>query len=396
MPWQLTSVMSQRLAFVEAVLHRLPHESIKGLAARFGISEKTAHKWLQRFGGGGPAALADQSRAPRIAPHQVPRALQAAICALREQHPTWGARKLRTVLQGDAPQEPWPAASTITQVLKRHGLVRARPRRARDRAGWAATHLTPATAPNAVWAADFKGHFRVGTGEYCYPLTVTDLHSRYVLGLDGQRSVASSPVEAAFRRLFAAYGLPHVIRTDNGVPFGQPGALGGLSPLAVWWIRLGIRPERIHPGQPQENGAHERMHRTLKAETMRPIAPTWDAQQQRFRSWQQLYNERRPHEALGQTPPARHYHPSPRRLPKRPPPVEYPLHYELRQVSTAGTIRWQRTQLFLSRVLAGEYVGLHESGDGVWTVAFGPLTLGTYDESLLQFTDGVTWTDPLL
>lgn len=387
--------MSQRLAFVDAVLHRGPGESIKGIAAQFGVSERVGHKWLARFTAGGPAALADQSRAPCVAPHQVPAPQQARICALRDAHPTWGARKLRAVLLEEAPEVRWPAASTITAVLKRQGRITPRRRRLRDRATWAATTLTTAATPNAVWAADFKGQFRVGTGEYCYPLTITDLCSRYILGLEVCSSVASVPVEVAFRTLFQRYGLPDVIRTDNGVPFGNPLALGGLSALAVWWIRLGIRPERIRKGEPQDNGAHERMHRTLKAETTRPAAGSLSAQQHRFRAWQRTFNTQRPHESLGQTPPARHYTPSPRRYPKRLPALEYPAHYELRQVAVSGTISWRGTPMFLSETLAGEYVGLHEEADGVWTIQLGPLTLGHYHESLLQFLGHVSWRGPL-
>lgn len=395
MPWQTPSPMSQRLAFVQAVLHRRAPESIKDVAAQFGVSEKTAHKWMTRFTQGGPAALGDRSRAPQVPPHQVPRPQQDAICQLREQHPTWGARKLLAVLQRQQPAERWPAPSTITRVLKRHGLVRARPRRARDRADWATTALTRPTEPNDVWAADFKGQFRVGTGEYCYPLTVTDLHSRFIVGLEVQGSVASAPVEAAFQRLFTRHGLPRVIRTDNGVPFGLPGALGGLSRLAVWWIRLGIRPERIRKGHPQDNGAHERMHRTLKDENTRPTAPDLPTQQARLWGWQQTFNAERPHESLAQTVPAQHYAPSPRALPRRLPPLEYPAHCELREVSSCGTISWGGTPLFLSKVLTGEFVGLHERAEGLWTVSFGPLTLGTYDESLMHFLDEVSWTAPL-
>lgn len=388
--------MSQRLAFVNAVLHRAPGETIKSVAAAFGISERIGHKWLNRFAVGGPAALDDQSRAPHVAPHQVPAAQQERICALRERHPTWGARKLRAVLVAEGPDVHWPAASTITAVLKRHGRLLSRTRRLRDRATWAATHLTTADAPNTVWAADFKGQFRVGSGAYCYPLTVTDLFSRYILGLEVCPSVASVRAVATFRTLFHRYGLPEVIRTDNGVPFGSPQALGGLSSLAVWWIRLGIRPERIRKGQPQDNGAHERMHRTLKAETTRPVATTLDAQQRRFRSWQATFNSERPHESLGQTSPTQHYVPSPRPFPHRLPPVDYPAHYELRQVACSGTISWRGTPVFLTETLAGEFVGLHEETEDVWTVHFGPLTLGHYHESLLRFVSNVTWTGPQL
>lgn len=392
MPWQTSTPMSQRMSFVSAVLHRAPGETIKSVAAQFRISERVGHKWLKRFADGGPAALADRSRAPLVAPHQVPREQQQRICALREAHPTWGARKLRAVLSAEAPTTHWPAPSTMTAVLKRHGLIPPRPRRHRDRATWATTHLTTADAPNAVWAADFKGQFRVGSGAYCYPLTVTDLFSRFILGLEVCPTVAGATAEVVFRTLFQRFGLPAVIRTDNGVPFGSPCALGGLSALAIWWIRLGIRPERIRKGQPQENGAHERMHRTLKAETTRPAAATLEAQQRRFRGWQTTFNTQRPHESLGQTPPACHYAGSPRPFPSRLPPLEYPAQCELRQVASSGVISWHGTRVFLSEALAGEFISLQEETEDVWTIRFGPLTLGHYHQSLLQFLSNVSWT----
>ncbi|MGH7634117.1 MAG: integrase core domain-containing protein, partial [Gemmatimonadaceae bacterium] len=247
-------------------------------------------------------------------------------------------------------------------------------------------------APNDVWTADFKGEFRLGSGPYCYPLTIGDLYSRYVLTVTALPSTAHATAAAHFRRCFATFGLPRVIRTDNGVPFGAPCALGGLSPLAVWWIRLGIRPERIERGQPQQNGAHERMHRTLKAEATRPPSATVDAQQQRFDRWQRTFNERRPHEALGNTPPAAHYQPSRRPLPRRLPLVEYPPEVELRRVDTAGCIKWRSTPIFLSTTLTGEYVSVRETADAEWTIAFGPLTLGIYSAPLLAFHEALAWT----
>jgi transposase InsO family protein len=384
--------MSQRLEFVEAVLHRAPGQSIRDVCRRVGISERVGHKWLARFAAGGPDALRDRSHAPHLPAHHVPRPMVDAILALREQEPSWGARKLRDVLRREQPRIAWPAPSTITTVLKRAGLILPRRRTRRDRASWAHTALTRPTAPNDVWTADFKGEFRLTRGPYCYPLTITDLHSRYVLTVSALSSTASEPAAAQFRGCFARYGLPRVIRTDNGVPFGAPNALGGLSALAVWWIRLGIRPERIDRGAPQQNGAHERMHRTLKAETTRPPSDTLPAQHQRFERWRRTFNERRPHEALANTPPTDHYLPSARPLPRRLPILEYPADVELRRVGTNGHIRWRGTWLFLSKTLAGEYISLRETADGEWTIAFGPLTLGVYSASLFAFHEALAWT----
>ena len=396
MPWTPSSLMSERLEFVRAVLHRPAGQSIREICRATGITEKTGHKWLTRYGLGGPAALADRSHAPHRPAHQVPAALVAPILALRDAQPTWGARKLRDVLRREQPALAWPAASTITTLLKRAGRVVPRRRSQRERAAWAhPTRLTPAHAPNDVWAADFKGEFRLtATGAYCYPLTLTDLYSRYVLAVDGLASTASGPAQVHCQRCFEQHGVPHVIRTDNGVPFGAPTALGGLSALAVWWIRLGIRPERIARGAPQQNGAHERMHKTLKAETTRPASATLTAQQQRFDTWRRTFNERRLHEALAGTPPAAHYAPSPRPFPRRLPMLEYPPHVELRRVSGRGEITWRTVPLFLSTVLAGEYVSLVETADDEWTIAFGPLTLGVYSTPRLQFVEALAWTTP--
>ena len=392
MPWHPYTPMSQRLEFVRAVLHRSPGERIVEICRRAGISEKTGHKWLQRFGAAGPAALADRSHAPHHPAHQVPASIGRALCRLREAQPTWGARKLRDVLAREQPAVAWPAPSTITALLTRAGLVTGRRRSLRERSAWAGSQLTTPAAPNDVWTADFKGEFRLRSGPYCYPLTIADLSSRYLLAVSGLAGTATVLAEMVFRRCFAEFGLPCVIRSDNGVPFAAPGALGGLSVLAVWWIRLGIRPERIDKGVPQQNGAHERMHRTLKADATRPPSVSFAAQQARFDRWRRTFNERRPHEALHNTPPAMHYTTSGRVLPRRLPPIDYPLDAELRRVTSSGIISWRTQRIFLSEVLRGEYVALRETADGEWTVTFGPLTLGTYSLELLAFEPRLAWT----
>jgi putative transposase len=394
MPWQTHALMTQRLEFIQAVLHRAPGVSIRDVCRTTGISEKTGHKWLARFGAGGPSALADRSHVPHQAPHQVPRAVADALCALREAQPTWGARKLRDVLQREQPTVRWPAPSTITAVLDRAGLVRRRHRALRERTAWARPALTTPGGPNDVWTADFKGEFRLGDGAYCYPLTIADLHSRYVVRVAALASTAHEPTAAIFRECFAAFGLPRVIRTDNGVPFAAPLALGGLSQLAVWWLRLGIRPERIDKGVPQQNGVHERMHRTLKADATRPPSASPGRQEQRFVQWAHTFNERRPHEALRGATPASQYAPSPRTLPRRLPPFEYPLSAELRRVTTHGSIKWQNTAIFLSHVLRGEYVALSATAEDEWTITLGPLTLGVYSRTLFAFTEQLAWTRP--
>jgi putative transposase len=242
------------------------------------------------------------------------------------------------------------------------------------------------TEANGVWTADFKGHFRTRDGYYCYPLTVVDGYSRFLLGCQSLLSTRIELAKPVFRRLFLEYGLPRIIRTDNGVPFATT-ALGRLSTLSVWWIRLGIRPELIEPAHPQQNGRHERMHRTLKAEATRPPCANRGAQQARFNRFRAEYNDVRPHEAIGQQVPASLYTPSPRRLPDKLPALEYPTHFEVRLVSNNGGIRWSCEWVNVTHTLGGEYVGLEEVGDGLWDVYFGPLKLGRMDERTKRIED---------
>jgi transposase InsO family protein len=305
----------------------------------------------------------------------------ARLLICRQQHPTWGPRKLLAYLARRQPRAAWPAASTVGELLKRHGLVR--PRRRRPHPGHPGRPTTPMDAPNAVWTTDFKGQFRTGDGAYCYPLTVCDGYSRYLLACRGLRSVETTGARGVFERLFRAYGLPARIRSDNGVPFATA-ALGRLSALSAWWIKLGITPELIEPSSPQQNGQHERMHRTLKAEATKPARASLAAQQRRFDAFRAEYNGERPHEALGNDTPADHYAPSPRPYPARLAHPEYPGHFEVRYVSRNGGVRWHNRWVNVSHVLAEEYVGLEEVDDGVWSVYFGPVLLGRFDERDLR------------
>jgi putative transposase len=390
------SPMSLRLEFVHEVLrHR---RTITEVCHVFSISEKTAYKWLARFAQDGEAGLADRSHTPHTCAHHLALPLAEAIVTLRHTHPTWGPRKLRAYLQRTRPRTVWPAPSTIGELLHRRGLVH-RPRRpGGGPARWAPLDqpLTVAQAPNDVWTTDFKGEFRLGTGAYCYPLTVLDAHSRFLLACRALASTAAVLAQRVFTQLFHTYGLPRVMRSDNGVPFASPLALSRLSTLAVWWIRLGIRPERIAPGAPQQNGAHERMHKTLKAETTRPVAATPACQQQRFNTFRHDYNTERPHEALGLTPPVSAYHSSPRPMPARLPVLEYPAHAEIRRVINPGHIRWRGTRLWLSAVLIGQDVALEPCDADRWTLAFGPLVLGVVDDRTRSFTPESYWKlDPM-
>lgn len=391
MPWQTSCPMSKRQEFIEALL--AGRRPFRRLCAEFGINHKTGYKWRERFLGGGPAALADRSHAPKEPAHQLARDVREAILACREQHPTWGARKLRTFLSTRHPTLAWPALSTITLVCKRAGLVAPRRRKDPAQTRWATPTLTIPDVANRVWATDFKGEFKLRSGQYCYPLTISDGHSRYLLACEALDSTAHPTAQATFTRVFQEFGLPEVLRSDNGVPFAQPTALGGLSRLAVWWIRLGIRPERITKGTPTENGAHERMHRTLKAEATQPER-TLEAQQRVFTRWRREYNEERPHEALGLTPPATHYQPADRPWPKRLPTVEYPATAELRCVTERGYLRFRNRLLFLSASLAGKYVAFSPAPDDRWQVCYSTLQLGHYVDLDGTFEPDLTWITP--
>lgn len=379
MPWSETTKMRERMRFVldgEEGLFTMTE-----LCERYGISRMTGHKWLNRFRREGLEGLRDRSRAPQHCPHRVASKIVEALAQARQRHPTWGARKLIPWLARREPDLVLPAPSTAGEILKRLGLVKDRRRRRR------LPHpLRPITEPsrsNQVWTADFKGQFKTRDGHYCYPLTVADSFSRYLLACRAQLSTKTIPTKGNFERLFRTYGLPEAIRTDNGVPFAAPTAIARLSRLSVWWIRLGIRPELIQPAHPEQNGRHERMHRTLKAETTRPPAANASAQQRLFDSFRNEFNAERPHETLEQKPPAQLYQPSPRPFPNRLPQPEYPGHFEVRRVSRNGGIRWKRGWVNISHSLLEEDVGLEETDDGVWSLYFGPMLLGRFDEDEL-------------
>jgi transposase InsO family protein len=357
--------------------------SMTELAAQYSISRKTGYKWVERSATGGLAALLDQSRRPRTQPTATDPALVDALLAVRRRHPSWGAKKLLAVARQQDAAAAWPSRSTVCDLLRRAGVVVPRPRRPRVPRGHHV--LSPITAANDTWTTDFKGEFRTGDRRYCYPLTLRDGYSRYVLRCDALLSRSYALTRRGFERSFAEFGLPRRIRSDNGGPFAGPG-LGRLSRLNVWWMRLGIVPERIGLGRPEQNGSHEQFHRVLKAETTRPPAATAGRQQHRFRSFCREYNEVRPHESLHDQPPARHYHASPRALPRRVPPLLYPGHWEVRLVSSAGCISWRGTPIFLSEVLHGEHVGLEEVADGCWTLSFASVILGRLDDRTRTIT----------
>ena len=381
MPWRERSPVDLRVQFIGEYQTEL--WSMTELAEQYGISRKTAYKWVTRYERGGAAALLDQSRRPWTQPSATDPRLIAALLAVRRRHPRWGAKKLLAVVKRQDARAAWPSRSTVCDVLRRHALVVPRPRRRPMPHGGHA--LAPITAPNETWTTDFKGEFRTGDRRYCYPLTLRDGFSRYVLRCDALLSRSYALTRARFERAFADYGLPVRIRSDNGGPFAGPG-LGRLSRLNVWWIRLGIVPERIGLGRPEQNGSHEQFHRVLKADTTRPPAATAHAQQRRFGAFYREYNEVRPHESLDDQPPATRYTASPRPLPTRLAPLEYPGHMEVRRVSSAGCISWHGIPIFLTEVLEGEDVGFEEVADGYWTLSFATVRLGRFDERTRRIT----------
>jgi transposase InsO family protein len=373
MPWKGVTVSEQRERFLED--YRLNYYSISELAERFNISRKTAHKWIARFEEHGLEGYQERSRRPHGCPWQTEPRVRQEVIRLRKAHPHWGPRKLLNLMQRRHRGWEVPAVSTAARILAREGL--ARPKRRYRRAHPGCPQSKP-ERPNDIWGADYKGQFRLKDGRYCFPLTVSDLASRYLLGCDAHPEVSLERTLGHFRALFEAYGLPKRIRTDNGVPFAS-NALARLSQLSVWFIKLGIYPELIEPGEPQQNGVHERMHRTLKQEATIPPAGSLRAQQRKLDRFREEFNQERPHEALGMKRPAEMYQSSVRPFPRRIETYDYPGHFLVRRVSRAGTIRVLRKQIFVSNTLHEDYVGLEEVDDGVYDLYFCFYQIGRYE-----------------
>jgi len=383
MPWKETSRVTARKQFISRLL---AGERMTDLCREYGISRKTGYKFKERFERLGQVGLRDDSRRPTRSPGRMAEAVRTEVLRIKSTHPTWGAKKVRDWLLGNKPSIVWPARSTIHTLFEREGLVKTRRRRRR---------VTPYEEPfskveaaNDTWCCDYKGQFRLGNTHYCYPLTVTDQFSRYLLACEGFERIRSDDARAVFEVLFGNYGLPAVIRSDNGTPFASRGLLG-LSRLSAWWLSLGIIPERIEPGHPQQNGCHERMHRTLKAEATRPAGANLLQQQERFDVFSHVYNHQRPHEALGGRCPKDVYQPSKKRL-TAVKPLDYPLHDDVRTVSSCGHIRLLKRRnnasVFLSSALAGHRVGMREMEDGRWLLSFAVLDLGIVDTKTMQFS----------
>ena len=371
--------MDEKVRFVASVL--ADEYSMTELCESFGVSRKTGYKWLLRYREHGLEGLRDALRAPHRVPWAISDQEAEAILAVRRTHPSWGPKKLRAKLRQRAPEQTWPAASTIGELLHRQGLTH--PRKRRRRAVPNPGPLTSAASANQVWCIDFKGWFRTGDSARCDPLTVSDAFSRYLLCAQVLARPDYDRCRAQLERVFREYGLPLVMRSDNGPPFASTGA-GGLTRLGVWWVKLGITPERIEPGKPEQNGRHERMHKTLKAETATPPAATLAKQQRRFDYFRHEFNQQRPHEALRQTTPAQHYSTSPRRYPARLEDPAYPAEYQVRRVRSNGEIKWAGETIFLSMALIGEVVGVKPADNGDAELYFGPIPLAVIDRYSLS------------
>jgi transposase InsO family protein len=375
MPWRETDAMDGRMSFI--VDWRREELSVAALCRQYGVSRKTGYKWIERFEGSGLEGLSDRSSAAHRHPNEVDAEVIEAVIGVRATHPSWGPKKIKAWLSMRRPQTVWPAQSTIGELLDRRGLVRHR--RKRRRVPPQGGPLSPALCANDVWGIDFKGWFRTGDGARCEPLSLSDLCSRYVLRLQALARIDGEQVWPILETAFFEFGLPRVVRSDNGAPFASAAA-GGLSRLGVRLIKAGVMPERIKPGRPQQNGRHERMHLTLKQDTASPPAPTLRQQQRRFDAFRTIFNEERPHEALGQTPPARHYDPPPRPYSGRLREPDYADAQIVRRVRSNGDIKWRGERLFLSQTLIGEPVGIRETEQGVFQVCYGPIILGTINQ----------------
>lgn len=374
--------MDERIKFVGRLLEG---ENMAGLCREFGISRKTGYKIFNRYKKLGLEGLNDQTRRPLRYANQLPFQVESRILAIKKEYPNWGAPKIREKLIREYPEIKAPAKSTVHAVLDRNGLVKKRKRKRYRAEG---TPLKDVKQPNALWCADYKGEFKLGNKRYCYPLTITDYRTRYLLACDALDSTKEDYAFTVFERAFRDFGLPTAIRTDNGVPFSTRTGFFGLSRLSVWWLRLGINIERIQPGHPEQNGRHERMHLTLKQETTKPASFNFLQQQERFDDFIEIYNNERPHQALNMKYPGELYTPSPREY--RPPEApEYPFHDRTVRVTHCGRLCVNARKISLSRVFAGQDVGIREVADKIWLVSFMEFDLGFFDEDIRRVEPAV-------
>lgn len=381
MPWIETMPMNEKIKFISAYL-REEGVCFRVLCQRFNISCKTGYKYIKRFNNEGIDGLKERSRAPHNQANRMSLETEKAILELKTHYPTWGAKKILNRLRQDNQNVSWPARSTIETLLKKNHLVIPRKRK---------RQVTPYTQPfllcerpNDVWSIDFKGQFALGNKELCYPLTISDSFSRYVLAIQGLKSISNKLTKQVLNKLFSEFGLPKAIRSDNGVPFAG-NSLGGLSPLSIWFIKLGIIPERIRKGHPEENGRHERMHFTLKQETATPPRFNHRQQQKCFNTFREIFNQERPHEGINFKRPEWLYEPSARIYSKKLQPIEYDTTFcDTRLVRPNGHIKWNGKELFISTLLVGEYIALKPHSEHEWILYFSFLPLGIFNERRLE------------
>jgi transposase InsO family protein len=379
MPWKVTDVVEQRTRFV--LEYDSGEYTMAELCRIYEIARKTGYEWLGRYQQLGLEGLQDRCYGAGSHPNQIDAKLEAQIVQLKYRRPSWGAKKLRGYLVSKQGAVKWPVVSTFGEVLRRHGL--SAPQRKRFKTPVYNKPFEKVEEANQVWCADFKGWFLTLRGERIDPLTVSDAHSRYLLRCRSVEKTDTEHVQAIFAAAFREYGMPDTMRTDNGAPFASR-AVAGISRLSLYWMKLGIRPERIKPGHPEQNGRHERMHRTLKAETAKPPAASRAAQQRAFDRFRQQYNEERPHEALGQKTPASCYQRSPRLYPDRIPEPEYGSHMKVKRVYPDGSFFWKGTQIFISKCLGGERIGMEPIDDRYWAVHFSTFPLAQFDSYALK------------
>lgn len=381
MAWKVSDVVNERMKFVLRVNEG---ERVTDLCREFEISRKTAYKFLERYKRFGAKGLFDESKRPAILARKTQPHIEKLILDTKRDRPTWGAPKLREFIQKRAPDIDLPSRSTIHEILDRHDLVKHRGKRNRYKA--CPTVLENVVEPNELWCTDFKGQFRMGNQKYCYPLTITDQRSRFLLACEGLERIDQYRCMNIFEMIFREYGLPNAIRSDNGVPFSTR-SVQGLSRLSVWWMSLGIKVERTQPGHPEQNGRHERMHRTLKAETTLPPGKSLLQQQEKFNNFLEEFNNERPHEALKMKTPAEIYKPSIKYFPNEIPVPEYPLHDYSRNITECGSVTLKQSKkIFISEALGGKRVGLREEDEGIWRITFMNLDIGFIDETTMKFT----------
>ncbi len=387
MPWMELNIVILRKQFIQEYLNK-NYPSFSYLCSCYGISPKTGYKWRNRFLSGGLNNLEDKSRAPHTSHHRTPDEICELIIQKKLAHIHWGPKKVLDNLKKHNPTLPLPADSTAGEILKKAGLVKKRKKRHHVSADEQA--FSDCQENNQTWAVDYKGQFKLGNGQWCYPLTITDNHSRYLLQCKALKSTAYSDAKDWMEHCFRAYGLPQNMRSDNGTPFSSMAA-GGISRLSKWWIQLGIRPERIQPGNPQQNGRHERMHKTLKQETTKPPAYSEDAQQTKFDRFKTEFNHERSHEALQRRCPVEVYEPSIISYPETLPEISYDERYDTRKVKRGGEIKWKGHHIYISQVLSHERISLKEIDNDLWEVCYGFYKLGELDAKKVQLNRATQW-----